>query len=115
MFFVLSKIVNFLVSPLVWVIMLLLAGWFLRKPKMRKFCFVAGVILLLFFSNRYLARKALGVWEMPAGKLCEVEQTYDYAIVLGGFSKVSDELNQLVFQAEADRLMRLWSCITVEK
>lgn len=104
MFFYLSKILLFLIKPLVWVFLLLLAALFSKEEsKMKKRVFW-GFLLLFISSNNFLVNEALLLYEdhdKPA-----LDSSYEVGLVLGGFSKKDTSLNRAVFYDANDRLMQ---------
>jgi 4-hydroxybenzoate polyprenyltransferase len=59
MFFILSKILVFLIRPLTWLWALLAYALLTRKPRRRHRCLWASLILVLFFTNRPIFNLAL--------------------------------------------------------
>src|ERR1043166_6708512 len=103
MFFVLSKLLYALIAPLSLVVIFLLLSAFTRK---RKF-FIAGLILLLVFTNPYLSIRLMHAWEVAPVSIPEGKR-YDGIIVLGGFAvntKVGDE-QRICFSDGNDRMMQ---------
>lgn len=84
MFFVLSKILNFLTNPLVFVFGFLIASVWLRNSRWKKRCFWIGLSLMLFFSNEFIANEAMSAWETDPVPYADIHKTYDYGIVLTG-------------------------------
>jgi uncharacterized SAM-binding protein YcdF (DUF218 family) len=109
MFFELSKVLDFLVTPFYWVLGCFLAGWLLRKRKPRtgKFLLRKGIILSLILTNPFIIDRLLSWWEVtpyPSNQLTEV---YDAGILLGGSMKYYDETSQRpVYSLSADRLLQ---------
>lgn len=81
MFFLLSKILAFILKPLNWALGLLLLAIF--RPHRRRRLLVSGTVVLLLFSNPWLANQAARAWEPPAA---DAQGVYDVGILLGGFS-----------------------------
>lgn len=106
MFFVLSKVLNFLTNPLVIVCSLLLFSGFIKNQKRKKRLFWAAFSLLLFFSNDFIANEVMGLWEVPATPYSEVTKTYDWGIVLTGVT-MNDRMpdDRVYFQHGADRVV----------
>lgn len=102
MFFFLSKLLTFLLSPLVWVFVLLLLALFYRKAKSRKKFLFSGIILLYLFSNEFICNEVYRAWEYPFTKL-EKTESYDYAVVLGGYSNFDATCSRVKFSDAADR------------
>ena len=86
MFFVLSKLLIFLLKPITWVAILLLWSWLARSPKRKKRLGVAALALLLVFSNPFLFNLTVNSWEMETITADQIEEPYDIGILLGGFS-----------------------------
>ena len=63
MFFVLSKILSFLIKPTFWVIILLVSAILIKK-RMRLFLLLT-LFTFLFFGNDYLYKKIVKCWEIP--------------------------------------------------
>lgn len=106
MFFVLSKVLNFLTNPLVIVCTLLLFSVIIRNQKRKTRLFWVAFSLLLFFSNDFIANEVMGLWEVPATPYAEVKESYDWGIVLTGVT-MNDRLpdDRVYFQHGADRVV----------
>ena len=83
MFFVLSKILSFLIKPTFWVIILLVSAILIKK-RMRLFLLLT-LFTFLFFGNDYLYKKIIKYWEIPETNFNSLKK-YEAGIVLGGFS-----------------------------
>ncbi len=105
MFFFFSKILAFVLLPLVWVLGLLLAALLDKKTKRGKKFLASGIILLYLFSNQFICNEACRSWEYPFTKL-DSDVTYDYAVVLGGFSTYDTAFSRLKFEDAADRFVQ---------
>ena len=102
MTFILSKILLFLLMPLVWVIVLLLIACFSKKTHMRKKFLVSALVFLVLFSNSFLVGKFFDAYE-PGYPLIK---KYDVGIVLGGFSNINKRNNQICFGSNGDRFLQ---------
>ena len=102
MFFFLSKLLTFLLSPLVCVFVLLFLALFYKKAKSRKKFLLTGILLLYLFSNEFICNEVYRVWEYPFTKI-EQGGTYDYAVVLGGYSNFDTTYSRVKFSDAADR------------
>lgn len=102
MFFILSKVLLFLIKPLFWITILLMVAFFTKKQSRRRKLFVATLILFLFFSNAFIVGKIASWYEAdyPA------KQKYDVGIVLGGFSGINERNHQISFNWASDRLFQ---------
>ena len=86
MFFILSKVLLFMIKPITWVTGLLLYSWLAKKRK--RWSVAAALVLLLVFSNPFLFNMAVRAWEKKTLTADQIEQPYDIGILLGGFSAV---------------------------
>ena len=103
MFFILSKILHFLLDPLVWIVILLLWGLISKRKKI----LVIATATLLFFSNPFIINELLQWWEIPSVKKENLNKDYEAGIVLGGFIKFyNSDMERANFGAGADRLMQ---------
>jgi uncharacterized SAM-binding protein YcdF (DUF218 family) len=105
MFFILSKTLNYLMMPLVIVTLLFVASVILRKLKWKKRLFRFGLILLLLFSNEFIANELMKAWEIPPTPFTEVKKTYSWGILLSGVTKggmLPDD--RVYFNRGADRV-----------
>jgi uncharacterized SAM-binding protein YcdF (DUF218 family) len=85
-FFVLSKILDVLLSPLAWAILLVGAGLLLRerRPRASRGCLGGALAVLYLFS---IEPVALGLWsslEADPPKSAPREEPYDVVVLLGG-------------------------------
>jgi uncharacterized SAM-binding protein YcdF (DUF218 family) len=105
MFFILSKILHFLLSPLVWIVLLLIFSTITAYPNRKKTGFKWAFILILFFSNPFILDECMRMWEVPASAYNELK-TYKVGIVLGGMSVYDSKLDRAQFFRASDRLMQ---------
>lgn len=84
MFFILSKLLFFLITPFFWCVALLVIGWRQRKKSNRWFW--AALILFLVFSNPFLYRKAILAYQTPPPTLPLSPAAITYGILLTGFT-----------------------------
>lgn len=85
MYFILSKILLFLLVPLNWVLALLVVGVFKRDTGSRRRYIIAGLILLYVFSTPLLFKGFTRVWDVEPN-LPMANSRYSCVIVLGGFA-----------------------------
>jgi len=105
MFFILSKILLFLATPIIWVFGLLLWGILTKKPIRKKRLLKATVILFYFFSNAFITDEFVRSYEERDQTYSDLTEIYDVAIVLGGFSNHDPEQEMIQFHSATDRLM----------
>ncbi len=75
MFFILSKILSFLIAPITWVFILLILAFYAKEAKLQKKCLTAALLVFLFFSNSFVLDEAMRMWEIPAKKQTELKKT----------------------------------------
>jgi len=86
MFFILSKLLDFVVNPLFWILALFVFGLFSRESSQKRKAYRAGIFALLFFTNSFLVNEAWLAWEPEAVFMNDV-QPADAAIVLTGITQ----------------------------
>jgi uncharacterized SAM-binding protein YcdF (DUF218 family) len=104
MFFILSKILSFLLYPFLYGFVLLAIAVFSKKPKLKRKCLLWGFIVLWTFSTPLFLNLLAKAWDVAPGKL-EPNKTYSAAIVLGGFSG-DDKNGKGSFNWAADRFIQ---------
>lgn len=106
-FFIISKIVNTLLNPLVWIIILFILGLFLKnKTKAKKFLF-ASFFAFIFFSNNFIVDMFIRWWEIPPVKTEMLKPNYDVALVLGGgMVNIDRDIDRITFRHNTDRIMQ---------
>jgi uncharacterized SAM-binding protein YcdF (DUF218 family) len=105
MFFILSKVLNFLTNPLVMVLILMTISFFLKRAKLKKIFFWTGFGLLIFFSNEFIANEVMLAWEPAPTPYHEIKKTYAWGIVLTGVTHNDREPSDRVyFHHGADRV-----------
>lgn len=85
MFFFLSKALHFLISPLIWVLALLVFAVFIKREKVRKTLVLTAFSLLYLLSTPLVYNLLLSTWEVKAS---EPSGEYDVVIVLLGFTSL---------------------------
>lgn len=106
MFFYLSKILAFVITPLVWVLALLFVSLFSKNTTRKKKSLKASLIILLILSNPFLYDEFMRTWEVPAIEQNSLTKNYDAVIVLGGMIKYDDQLKRIQFDRGSDRLLQ---------
>ena len=105
MFFILSKILHFLISPLIWAIALLLWALLTKSAKRKKTLLIITCSLLYFFANPFINDEAFRWYEERNPTYDEIAETYDVVVVLGGFTSFDDENGLEGFHASTDRFL----------
>lgn len=105
MFFVLSKVLVFLLSPLVWIITTFLYSVFCKNQQKRKKALITGAGLLIFFSNSFIINEAFLAWETPPISMNTLRY-HETAIVLTGVTNNLKNIKDRVsFDKGADRVL----------
>jgi uncharacterized SAM-binding protein YcdF (DUF218 family) len=104
MYFILSKILLFLLFPLLWIFALLTIALLAKSPKRRKRFFIIALIMLYFFSAPFFLNQVADWWSVKPGRTNE-PKVYSCAIILGGFSSI-DKNNVGYFNGSADRFIQ---------
>jgi len=106
MFFILSKILNFLLSPFNWCVLLLLLSWFIKTKKYKKKIILTTVSVFILFSNTYLFQKIVSYWEYPITPAPTLKDNNLPIVILGGLSSYDDQKQRIHFNEAADRLLQ---------
>ncbi len=106
MFFFLSKILAFLITPYTWffvaLLILLKKVWY---TPFKKFV-LALTILVYVFSNSFLVDELVRAWEYEDDDIYLKDTRYDLAIVLGGMGRVDERQQRFDFTCSGDRLFQ---------
>ncbi len=102
MTFFLSKFLLFLIRPLVWIVALALYALFTKSKRYKKKALIGAIILLLFFSNKFILGQVASWYEPKTPVLTH----YDIGLLLGGFSSYNEETGSLKAQFSGDRLVQ---------
>ncbi|MFC4212813.1 YdcF family protein [Pedobacter lithocola] len=101
MAFIFSKLLVFILQPIIWVLILLVFAIFAKKQQRKKTLLIISFSLLFVFSNRFLVGKAYNFYEAKYPKA----KRYDIGVLLGGFSK-STQHSDLALNERGDRLIQ---------
>ena len=107
MFFYLSKILSFGISPFNWLILCLLIAVLTKKSKRKKIFFGLSFSILFFFTNSFIFLEFARGWESKGTKIENVKH-YDVGVVLGGMAEYDNNLDRLSIRRGGDRL---WQAI----
>jgi len=106
MFFIVSKILSFLLNPFFWVLVLLIWSLVTKNLIKRKRLILITFGLIFIFGNGVLVNEVgLTVekkWRKNAGTV-----TADTAVLLGGFCLKDNDLDRVVFAESADRFYQI--------
>ncbi len=106
MFFIISKITAFLLSPLTFVCVLFLCGIMTKNAMRSRRFFIAAFIFFMFFTNSAIIDELIRWWEEPMITL-DKGQHYDAGIVLcGGMVNIDNDYDRLIFRDNTDRILQ---------
>ena len=107
MFFLLSKVLDFVLVPTVWLLALLVGALLARQPRR---WLVAALALFLISSSPLLVNELLLAWEQPPVPLAALPRHADAAVLLTGITQVAKSPHDRVYLgAGADRFTSaLW-------
>jgi len=103
MYFILSKVLLFLLYPILWFFALFIIAITIKNARRKKRLLIASALLLYLFSNSILLNLFAKAWDYSPYPVKDTK-TYSCAIVLGGFSGVDGSGNGF-FNAASDRFI----------
>ncbi|MDD3875942.1 MAG: YdcF family protein [Bacteroidales bacterium] len=107
MFFIISKVLSFLLNPIIWVFILLIFVLFLKNQKKKKKWLFITLGIIYFFSNSFIIAELYRLWEIKPTKTEDLLPYYDVGVVLGGGMATYDsEYDRLTFRHNPDRIMQ---------
>lgn len=106
MFFILSKILAFIIAPYTWLFIgLLVLVKKLWKTPYKKY--VLGLSIFMYvISNSFLMDEIVRTWEYTDDDIYLKTTQYDMAIVLGGMSRIDERQDKADFNFSGDRLFQ---------
>jgi uncharacterized SAM-binding protein YcdF (DUF218 family) len=106
MFFILSKILHYLLTPLLWIVIVIIVSFLIKNKVQQKKLRIISLIMLLFFTNPFIEDEFMRIWEIDAIKIENINKTYDYGIVLTGMISWDAKYERINFRRSTDRLMQ---------
>ncbi len=85
MFFLLSKLLSFLLKPLNWLVILAIFSLSTKNRQRRRISIKALIIILLFFSSPLIINQLAWAWETGRCDPAAITNPYDAGILLGGY------------------------------
>lgn len=111
MFFILSKLLFFTISPFTWLLVALYFAFFSKKPLRAKRAKYAAIFIAIFFSNTFVFKEFCRQWEVFGTPPAAVKH-YDVAVVLTGMAEYNNDLQVLSARRGIDRI---WQTISLYK
>lgn len=104
MFFILSKLLFFLLVPFTWIMLLLVWIYFAKSAQLKRRLTLLTICITVIFSNPWLYRKAHLMWQ-PAPELISGQVQYEAGILLTGMVQF-DRYNKGYFGNASDRFIQ---------
>lgn len=110
MFFLLSKSLDLVLAPTVWLVALLVAALLARQPRRQRQWLRVALGLTLVLTNPTLVNEALLAWELPPVRLAALPARADAAVLLTGITHIGKSPHDRVYLGPgADRFTNaLW-------
>ena len=105
MFFILSKLLVFLIQPTIWLVGLLFWAFFTKNPIKRRRILRGTFFSTVVLTNPFLMHQTFRLYETPAVRMDTLRDTFDVGIVLGGFSNFHVTDDRLNFNEAGNRLV----------
>ncbi len=105
MFFVLSKVLLFLLMPFWWIVILFIWMKLSKTPKTKKRLFAGIVVVFIVFTNPFIYRSVISAWQ-PDPVVLPANHVYGAGIVLGGMAGF-DKNEKGYFGNNADRFIQI--------
>lgn len=104
MFFILSKILLFLINPAFWIGLLLAWSFITKKHRRKKILRITSLVLFIIFTNPFLFNVCVRAWQPGPVQLSEGKK-FSAAILLGGVM-MNDRSERSYFGPDADRFVQ---------
>ena len=86
MFFIASKMLSLLLTPVSWIFILLFISFLVKKTTLKKKLNIIAILLTILFSNPLLFNKTVRWWQVKPVEFNK-NQRFTTGILLGGLSK----------------------------
>ena len=100
-----STLLSFFLSPFNWIIILLIASYFLKKRGLKNACKITAVVIFIVFGNQWLLNLYAKNWQAERVAISNLP-TASCGIVPGGFAS-PDQNGDGYFNASADRFIQV--------
>lgn len=106
MFFALSKILQYIITPVVWMAIILIISFFIKKDVIKKKLRLSVMIIFFVFTNPFLQDEFMRLWEVKAIHQQDIIKPYDYGIVLTGMLTYDNQFERINFLRSTDRILQ---------
>jgi len=115
MFFILSKLLSFFSSPIIWVFIILIWSYKTKSAKRKKKLFIIGLSVFYFFTNSFIVDEFFRLYEERNPITQNIDEKYDIAIVLGGFMTYDPTTKLEGFHESSDRFIHAYRLLKEDK
>ncbi len=105
MFFILSKLLYFFISPFNWLLLFALFAFFIKDQKRKKRWIIISTCWFLLFSNPFVIQKLMLSWQAERKTLGPGEH-YQTGILLAGFVGFEFKSSQGFYGSASDRFIQ---------
>ncbi len=106
MFFILSKILFFIISPTTWIIALLIFSIWTKNKQYQIRAITTLLVIFLIITNTFLTQKLIGAWEYPKKNIKDTE-SYEVGILLGGYTlELKEKYDFTTLSKDGNRLIQ---------
>ncbi len=105
MFFILSKLLRVFLTPVFWMFALFVIALIVKQKKLKIRFYFTSVLLLIIFTNPFIADEFMRQWEVPAVQHEEL-LTYDVGILLTGMCTYDKQFDRTNFNQASDRMLQ---------
>ena len=102
MFFLLSKILSFLIDPFFWIVVFFLVSLVHKRKYLRRKFLTFGLLFLILFSNPLIYKLINNLWTV---EYVVPKEKYHYGILLGGMIDLESTAENILFSKNNDRLL----------
>lgn len=104
MFFIVSKILAFITTPVMWIILLLAIAVFTKNARRKKIFLIGSFSVLLIFTNPFFFWVMCKMWEIEVVSDEERIDKYDVGIVLSGMMAYDEQDDRILFNGNVNRI-----------
>src|SRR5690606_35057537 len=115
MFFILSKILFYIVMPMIWIIGILIYSMFIKDLRRKRASVIVATLLLLFFSNEYIINKALLYWEEAPVPISDLQSNYTAIVLTGVTESNKSPKDRIYYNKGADRVLHTLQLYRADK
>ena len=106
MFFLLSKVLAFLLSPINWIAFIMVYALLARNQKRKRKAWILSAIIFFVFTNSFITNTCMTQLEVDTLGRSNLEHPYEAGILLGGMIQYTSDTSQINFNANGDRLFQ---------